>query len=64
MAINPDFLPLQRLYRWAKERPSDVYMTQPMGGSEVRTYNWSQVLDEASLDTLARACLRAVSQSH
>ena len=47
MTIEERFLPLQSAYRHEKEIPDTVYMTQPMGGGEVRTYTWKQTLDEA-----------------
>ena len=40
-------LPLQRMYRWEKERAHHVYMTQPMGGGVSRDYTWAQTLAEA-----------------
>lgn len=45
--IEKSDLMLERAYRWEKERPDVVYMTQPMGGGEVRTYTWKETLDEA-----------------
>lgn len=47
MTIEERLLPLQNAYRHEKERPDALYMTQPMGGDEIRTYNWKQTLDEA-----------------
>ncbi|MFH2009775.1 MAG: AMP-binding protein [bacterium] len=47
MSIDEKYLPLSGAYRWEKEAADDVYMTQPMGGGEVRTYTWKQTLDEA-----------------
>ena len=41
-------LPLQRAYRWEKERASQVFLTQPMGrGQPLREYTWAQTMDEA-----------------
>jgi long-chain acyl-CoA synthetase len=39
-------LPLQRIYRWEKERAGAVFLTQPIGG-QVRQWTWQQTLDEA-----------------
>ena len=47
MKIENSHLPLERAYRWERERPADVYMTQPLGGGQVREYTWAQSLDEA-----------------
>lgn len=40
-------LPLQRAYRWEKERANEIYLTQPLGGGPVRDFTWAQTLDEA-----------------
>ncbi|HQC98989.1 MAG TPA: AMP-binding protein [Aquabacterium sp.] len=40
-------LPLQRAYRWEKERAGAVFLTQPMGGAAVRDWTWAQTMDEA-----------------
>lgn len=47
MKIEERLLPLQSIYRHEKEMPDTVYMTQPMGGPELRTYSWKQTCDEA-----------------
>lgn len=47
MQIEPSDLVLERAYTWEKQRPDEIYMTQPMGRGEVRTYSWAQTLDEA-----------------
>ncbi len=39
-------LPLQRVYRWEKERANRIFLTQPMGG-QVREWTWAQAMDEA-----------------
>jgi len=33
--------------RWARQTPDRVWLTQPMGGAEMRTLTWRQALDEA-----------------
>ncbi len=38
---------LERAFRWERERPSRVYMTQPLGGDRVRDYTWAEALGEA-----------------
>ncbi|MDB4989355.1 MAG: AMP-binding enzyme family protein, partial [Myxococcaceae bacterium] len=47
MQIEPTDLVLERAYTWEKQRPDEVYMTQPLVGGAVRTYSWAQTLDEA-----------------
>ena len=47
MQIEPSDLVLERAYTWEKQRPDEVYMTQPLGGAAVRTYSWAQTVDEA-----------------
>jgi long-chain acyl-CoA synthetase len=43
----PEQLALQRLYRWEREAPNRVILTQPQGGGAVRDFTWGQVLGEA-----------------
>ncbi|MET0658161.1 MAG: AMP-binding protein [Steroidobacteraceae bacterium] len=43
--IDPNELPLQRLYRWERERPSDIHLTQPLNG-KCRDWTWEQTLSE------------------
>jgi long-chain acyl-CoA synthetase len=47
MQLDPSDLVLENLYRWAKERPGAVYMTQPIGGGAVRDFTWADTLDQA-----------------
>ena len=47
MNIDVDSQLLNRAYTWERQKPSDLFMTQPMGGSEVRLYTWEKTLDEA-----------------
>jgi len=47
MHIEPSDLVLERAYTWEKQRPSEVYMTQPTGNGAVRTYTWAETLDES-----------------
>lgn len=44
--VDPNHLPLQRLYRWECERPEEIHLTQPLGDT-VRDWTWSQAMDEA-----------------
>jgi len=46
-AAAPEQLALQRLYRWEREAPGHVVLTQPQGGGVVRDFTWGQVMDEA-----------------
>jgi long-chain acyl-CoA synthetase len=41
-----DALPLQRAYRWEKERADKLFLTQPVNG-EVQQWTWAQAMDEA-----------------
>jgi long-subunit acyl-CoA synthetase (AMP-forming) len=47
MQIEVSDLPLERAYRWERERGSSIFMTQPMGGGAVRDYSWAKTLDES-----------------
>jgi long-chain acyl-CoA synthetase len=38
---------LDYVYDHEDKRPDTVYLTQPLGGGEVKDYTWRQVLDEA-----------------
>jgi long-chain acyl-CoA synthetase len=42
--FNED-LPLQRIYRWEKERAATVFLTQPIRG-EARDWTWAQAMNE------------------
>jgi long-chain acyl-CoA synthetase len=44
--ISADDLPLQRIYRWEKERARVVFLTQPFDG-QVREWTWAQAVGEA-----------------
>ena len=43
--LAADELPLQRIYRWERERPEAVFLTQPYGG-KVRDWTWGQAVSE------------------
>ena len=43
--VDPSKLALQRLYHWEQSSPSQVVLTQPMGGGTVSTFTWAQVMD-------------------
>ena len=38
---------LDRFFQHAKERPDDIYLTQPIGGGKVDDYSFARVLDES-----------------
>ena len=44
--LSADDLPLQCLYRWERERPEAVFLTQPFGGGQVREWTWAQAAGE------------------
>ncbi|MEI8156700.1 MAG: AMP-binding protein [Burkholderiales bacterium] len=39
-------LPLQCLYRWERERASQIYLTQPIGGGQVQDITWREAADQ------------------
>jgi long-chain acyl-CoA synthetase len=45
--VSADALALQRLYHWEKTAPDRLVFTQPLGGGQVATYNWRQVMDQS-----------------
>jgi long-chain acyl-CoA synthetase len=45
--VSADALALQRLYHWESTSPDRTVFTQPLGGGQVATYNWRQVMDQA-----------------
>ena len=45
--VNKDDLALQCFYGWEAKRANDVFMTQPLGGGEVRDITWSEAGKEA-----------------
>jgi long-chain acyl-CoA synthetase len=49
-------LPLNRFYRWERERAGLPFLTQPFSGGEVREWTWSQAAGE--IRRIA-ACLKA-----
>ena len=44
--LAADDLPLQRIYKWERERPDTIFLTQPYGGGKVRDWTWSQAVSE------------------
>src|SRR3954451_11205458 len=44
-AADESTLPLQRAYRWEKQRANDPFLTQPWNG-QVRAWTWAQAMDE------------------
>ncbi|MBC7434876.1 MAG: AMP-binding protein [Bdellovibrionales bacterium] len=44
--ITSDDLPLERFYRWERERAGKVYLVQPLGGGAVSEITWRQAGDE------------------
>jgi long-chain acyl-CoA synthetase len=46
MPITADDLPLERVFRWERERADRVFLTQP-GGGRVRDWTWAQAAGEA-----------------
>jgi long-chain acyl-CoA synthetase len=44
--VSNDALALQRLFHWESTTPDQLVFTQPLGGGQVATYTWRQVLDQ------------------
>lgn len=44
--VTSDDLPLERLYRWERERAGQPFLTQPLGHGAVRDWSWGQAADE------------------
>ncbi len=44
--LSPDDLPLQRIYKWERERPDTIFLTQPYGGGKIRDWTWGQAVEE------------------
>jgi long-chain acyl-CoA synthetase len=45
--VKKEDLALQCFYRWESKRANDVFMTQPLGGGEVREITWAEAGKEA-----------------
>ncbi len=39
--------PVQHLLKWAREKPDEVYLTQPLGDGKVLELTWAEVVDQA-----------------
>jgi long-chain acyl-CoA synthetase len=40
-------LPLERAYRWERERAGQVFLTQPFGGGKLRQWTWAEAIGES-----------------
>jgi len=40
-------LALDDVYHWERTTPDRVWLTQPLGGGEIKTYTWAEAMDEA-----------------
>ena len=47
MEVTQSDLALDCAYRWERERPDRVFLTQPFGGGQVRQWTWAQAVGEA-----------------
>lgn len=45
--LTDDDLPLERAYRWERERPDRIFLTQPYDHGKVREWTWAEAMDEA-----------------
>ena len=39
-------LALDDVYGWEQKTPNEIWMTQPIGGGEVKTYTWAEAMNE------------------
>ena len=72
--VSPDQLPLQRLYHWERTAADRVAFTQPVGGGQITTYTWGQVVDQSrriaawlqaqGFETGARVALLSKNTAH
>lgn len=46
IAVSPQDMPLQSLFRWERERANEIYLTQPRGSGVVEDITWSQAGDQ------------------
>jgi long-chain acyl-CoA synthetase len=44
--VPADTLALQRVYHWEQTTPERMVFTQPVGGGQVQTYTWREMLDQ------------------
>ena len=55
ISVADEDLPLERVYRWEKERRQRIFLTQPRGGA-VRDWTWEKAVGEArSIATYLKA---------
>jgi len=45
--LSVDDLPLERIYRWERERPESIFLTQPYDGGKLRDWTWGQAVFES-----------------
>ena len=45
MAVHPEDLTLQCFYRWVREQPERIFLTQPIGGGAVEHIRWREAAD-------------------
>jgi long-chain acyl-CoA synthetase len=45
--LTENDLPLQRFYRWERERGGQVFLTQPHSGGKVREWTWAEAVAES-----------------
>ena len=46
LTLTDDDLALQCVYRWERERPDRLFLTQPYGGGKTRDWTWAQAAAE------------------
>ncbi len=60
---HPQLL-LEQAYHWEATTPDRVWLTQPIGGGEVKTYTWGRALDEARRMAMHLASLELPPRSN
>jgi long-chain acyl-CoA synthetase len=46
VTIPSDYLPLERIYRWERERAGEIVLAQPYDGGKLRDWTWAQAVGE------------------
>lgn len=45
--LAPEDLLLERIYRWEREAPTRIFLTQPYGGGKLRTWTFAEAMSES-----------------
>jgi long-chain acyl-CoA synthetase len=47
LPLLPGDLPLSRIWHWERQRATQIYLTQPLGGGVMRDFTWAEAVDQA-----------------